>query len=202
MIVKSCNLLKIIVISAMGLAWLSPVTARANDGNGWLFGVGLQQTKAHVITTSPLGDYDSRDATVKSYVDARYRFVLKKPFEMQLAMTVSPGTRSAGGFLASGSYSFKDTMSMTVAPGIRLNERTLLVGVLSVDRSRLQFAQRNIARGASVDGRGVGVGIQYDLTSDWIAEIIYKEVRFDTARTLFEADLKTKNILFGLLYRF
>lgn len=194
--------MKIVVASTAGVIGISPALAQANDGSGWLLGLGVQQTKTHVITTSPLGDYDSKDNAARAYIDGRYRFVLKKPFEVQLSMAISPGTSSAGGFLASGSYSLKDTMSMSVAPGVRFNERTLLMGVLSVERSKLQFSQRSVARSSSIDGIGLGVGIQYVIAPNLIAEILYKEVEFDSARIPFDADLTTKNVAFAFHRRF
>lgn len=181
---------------------MSPALVQANDGSRWLLGLGIQQTKTHVITKSPLGDYDSKDNVARTYIDGGYLFALNKRFGIQLSTTISPGASTAGTFLASGTYSLKDTMSVSVAPEIRLNERTFLAGVLSVERLTLEFSQRNFARSASIGGVGVGVGVQYVIAPNMIAEMIYKEVRFDSARIPFEADLKTKNIGFALHRRF
>ena len=194
--------MKIAVAATAGVMVISPALAKANDGSGWLLGLGIQQTQAHVITTSPLGDYDIKDNSARPYIDGRYRFVLKEPFVIQLSMAISPGTSPAGGFLASGNYSLKDTISMSVAPGILLNERTLLIGVLSIDRLTLQFSQRNLTRSSSIDGIGVGVAIQYTIAPNLIAEMLYKEVRFDSARIPFDSDLKTRNVAFALHRRF
>jgi hypothetical protein len=102
----------------VGLLGLLPALAESKGHNGWSIGLGLQQSKAHVIKETTLGDYDSKDDSVRPYLDARYRFVFRKPSEVQVAMSISLGTRSAGGFLASGTYSLNDTMLMSVAPGI------------------------------------------------------------------------------------
>jgi opacity protein-like surface antigen len=194
--------MKIAVAATAGVIGISPALAKANDGSGWLLGLGIQQTQTHVVTTSPLGDYDSKDNAARAYIDGRYRFVLKEPFDVQLSMAISPGTSPAGGFLASGNYSIKDTISMSLAPGIRLNERTLVLGVLSAERLTLQFSQRNIARSSSIDGIGVGIGIQYTIEPNLIAEILYKDVRLDSARIPFDSDLKTRNVAFALHRRF
>lgn len=194
--------LKPIASISVAVLWLAPALAESKGSNGWSIGSGLQQSRAHVVTMSPLGNYDSKDNFARAYVDGRYQSVIKKPLEVQLSMAISPGTSPAGGFLASGSYSLKDTMSMSVAPGIRLNERTLIAGVLSVEHLTLEFSQRNLARSSSIDGVGVGVSIQYVIASNLIAEMLYKEVEFGSARIPFDADLKTRNIAFALHRRF
>lgn len=98
----------------------------------------------------------------------------------------------------------KEHLSLSVAPGYRLNPDLLLYGKLANHQLKAQYVD-SASNSGTVDhvGVGVGLGLALSVASKWELRVEHEDVKYD-AKTVRTTSGKPEQSIFslGLLYKF